>query len=243
MGQGEPLDNLDAVVDAVKVMTDPRSGKQTAGNGFHSSNQWSLSPNRVTVSTVGLVPQLRALVSRCDAQVALSLHAASEATRSGIVPATARHGVEEMRLCLEGLFPRRRQRRKEAGENGAAGDDNCDAVAPAGRGKRRHVLIEVTLLSGVNDSDDDARLLLDFLKNVEAKVNLIPWNPHPGSPFSPPTAERVGEFKRVIQEESGEDGGMVCTVRMPKGADEAMAACGQLGEVGRVPRAAARLLG
>ena len=99
-------------------------------------------------------------------------------------------------------------------------------------------MIEVTLLSGINDSDQDARLLLDFLENIEAKVNLIPWNPHPGSPFAPPGAERVEAFKGVVQRE----GRRVCTVRMAKGADQAMAACGQLGEVGRVPRAATRLL-
>jgi len=289
MGQGEPLDNLDAVVDSVRVMTDARAGKGGGGGSGGSggarrgaknddggetpstststssastsasttpSHQWSLSPNRVTVSTVGLVPQLRSLAARCDAQVALSLHAASEETRAGIVPATARHGTEEMRQALEELFPRRRR-----GRRGKQDEEDPSSPVVPGRGKRRHVLIEVTLLSGINDADDDARLLLAFLSKIEAKVNLIPWNPHPGSPFTPPSAERVEAFKRVIQEgieeeeeeEEEEEGKvgegrrkttrkMVCTVRMPKGADEAMAACGQLGEVGKVPRAAARLV-
>ena len=269
MGQGEPLDNLDAVVSSVRVMTDPRAGSsssESGGGGGGSGappassppRQWSLSPNRVTVSTVGLVPQLRSLVSRCDAQVALSLHAADEGTRRGIVPATARHGTEELRAALEELFPRRRRRKEEeeqeeeeSGGAACSSSSSSSLVSPSspssppGRGKRRHVLIEMTLLSGVNDSDADAKLLLEFLSRVEAKVNLIPWNPHPGSPFSPPSAARVEAFKKIVQE--GEDGKgtgekRVCTVRMARGADEAMAACGQLGEVGRVPRAAARLL-
>ena len=255
MGQGEPLDNLDAVVDSVRVMTDPRAGG--GGGGAARQQQWSLSPNRVTVSTVGLVPQLRSLVRRCDAQVALSLHAASEATRARIVPATSRHGVEEMRRALEELFPRRRRRGRGEDEGGGGEGGSGPsfqllaapgAAATPGRGKRRHVLIEMTLLSGINDSDGDAELLLDFLSGIEAKVNLIPWNPHPGSPFSPPAAERVEAFRRVVQEGGAAPGGRegrggrVCTVRMARGADEAMAACGQLGEVGRVPRAAARLL-
>lgn len=266
MGQGEPLDNLDAVVAAVRVMTDPRAGSMSmggnsggggrgasagGGDAFPLSSppprQWSLSPNRVTVSTVGLVPQLRSLAARCDVQVALSLHAASEGTRRGIVPATARHGTAELRQALEELFPRRRRRKGDGEEADASSSSAVTAttIASPGRGKRRHVLIEMTLLSGVNDSDDDARLLLEFLSEIEAKVNLIPWNPHPGSPFSPPSAARVEAFKQVVQQGDGSNGGekRVCTVRMARGADEAMAACGQLGEVGLVPRAArARLV-
>lgn len=264
MGQGEPLDNLDSVVDAVKVMTDPRAGSSSSSGestrfspptlsssspssssssattkqqrekqhkqkqkqkeqGHPRQEQWALSPNRVTVSTVGLVPRLRSLVERCDAQVALSLHSALEATRASIVPATARHGTAELKEALEELFPRRRER------GGGGG----------GRRKRRHCLIEVTLLSGVNDGEEDARALVSYLENVEAKINLIPFNAHENAAFSAPPPERVERFRRAVVDE----GGRVCTVRVARGADEAMAACGQLGEkVGIIPRAAERLL-
>ena len=213
MGQGEPLDNADAVLAAASILTDPQ--------GF------GLSPRRVTVSTVGAdAAALEAFVAASPAvSVAVSLHAATEATRSLIVPSSRRAGggLAPLVAALERLFPR---------------DAPSTAATPPPHWRHgRHVLVEYVLLAGVNDAGADARALVALLARVAAKVNLIPFNPHPGSPFAPPSRAAVAAFRDAVSA-----GGLVCTVRTPKGADAAMAACGQLGEAGAGPPAAARRL-
>ena len=98
-------------------------------------------------------------------------------------------------------------------------------------------MLEYVLLAGVNDSPSDAAALTSLIKHrVAAKVNLIPFNPHPGSPFATPDAATVAAFRDAVAA-----GGLVCTVRVAKGADAAMAACGQLGEASAGPPRAAQL--
>lgn len=93
----------------------------------------------------------------------------------------------------------------------------------------RHVLIEYILLAGVNDNDEDARRLLQLMRNIRCKVNLIVFNPHEGTRFDPSSPERVLAFRSVLIQ-----GGLVATVRDSRGDDQ-MAACGQLGGVGDAP--------
>lgn len=187
MGQGEPLHNLTNVLPSVEIICHPL--------GLHMSH------NKVTVSTVGLVPELRAFVAASNALIAVSLHSPKEDIRNWIVPINRRHSLGELVGLLEELFPKQSSMR-------------C---------KGRHVLIEYTMLNGINDGIEDAALLLDLLKNVKCKINLIVFNPHQGTTFQPSTPEAVHAFRGALIQ-----GGHVATVRDSRGDDE-MAACGQLG--------------
>ncbi len=181
MGMGEPLLNLPAVVRAVGTLIDPK------GVG--------LAPRRVTVSTAGLVPRIRELVERVPINLAVSLHAATDAVRDDLVPLNRRFPLETLFEALEAL-PRL---------------------------SRRHpVFFEYTLLAGVNDAPEDARRLLPWLRRVPSKLNLIPVNPHPGSPYRAPDEATVDAFMGVVSR-----GGIPITLRRSRGS-EIGAACGQL---------------
>lgn len=186
--QGEPLDNLEAVLPALHIAIEPL--------GLH------FSYNKITVSTVGLVPQMRRLAAESRAVMAVSLHAATDEVRDAIVPVNRRHSLKELVGVMEELFP-------------------INKAAPR---HGHHVLIEYTLLSGVNDRGEDARALLELLKNVRCKINLIVFNPHEGTRFAASTPEAVRKFRDVLIQ-----GGHVATVRESRG-DDKMAACGQLGD-------------
>jgi len=89
-------------------------------------------------------------------------------------------------------------------------------------GPRRFITFEYVLLDRVNDSDDDARRLVKWLRGLRAKVNLIPWNPYPGTPFRRPADERIARFQTILL------GARIPTyIRKSKG-QEILAACGQL---------------
>ena len=186
MGMGEPLDNLEAVVGSLDIVKNH--------SGLHFSH------NKVTVSTVGLVPEMRELLQRTNGSVALavSLHGATNEVRGSIVPVNGRYPVEELVGALEELFPI---------EEKAA----------------QHVLIEYTMMNGINDRVQDAEALLRVLEKVKCKINLIVFNPHEGTRYEASTGERVDAFRDVLIR-----GGRVVTVRASRGDDEA-AACGQLG--------------
>lgn len=187
MGMGEPMDNLDGVLPSLEVMLHPM--------GLH------FSYNKITVSTVGLVPAMRRFAASSRAALAVSLHAATDEVRDSIVPVNRRHSLEELIRVMEELFPKDK--------------------AAAGHG--RHVLVEYTMLAGVNDRPEDAYRLLELLKNVRCKINLIEFNPHEGTTFKASSQESVVAFKDVLIR-----GGHVATVRESRG-DDTMAACGQLG--------------
>lgn len=189
MGQGEPCDNLPAVLPSIDIITQPL--------GLH------LSSNKVTVSTVGLIPQMRELAAKTHAVMAVSLHAPSDEIRDAIVPVNRRYPLQELVSTMEELFPK----------------DKSDPRYG------NHVLVEYTMLSGVNDKEGEAVLLLDLLKNVRCKINLIVFNPHEGTQFKASTPEAVAKFRNVLIE-----GGHVATVRSSRG-DDTMAACGQLGNL------------
>lgn len=187
MGMGEPMDNLDAVLPSIDIMTQPM--------GLH------FSYNKVCVSTVGLVPQMKRFVDETKAVLAVSLHAATDEVRDSIVPVNKRYPLAELVGALEELCPK-------------------DKAAPR---HGYHVLIEYCMLSGVNDRLEDATALIQLLRNVRCKINLIVFNPHEGTPFEASTPEAVYAFRDVLIK-----GGHVATVRSSRG-DDKMAACGQLG--------------
>lgn len=180
MGMGEPLANYDAVLRAIRIMTDPE------GLAF--------SHRRITVSTAGLVPQIRKLGADSPVNLAISLHAADDELRSRLMPVNRAHSLDAlMRACRE--YP----------------------LAP-----RKRITFEYILLDGVNDDTAQAKKLVRLLSGVRAKVNLIPYNPHPGSPYRRPSEARVLAFQDVLTKAR-----LTATIRQSRGA-EIGAACGQL---------------
>ncbi len=186
MGMGEPLLNLAAVVRAIRVLLHPRA--------------FALAPRRITVSTAGVVPRIRALLEQVPVNLAVSLHATTDAVRDRLVPLNRRFPLA---VLLEEL-------RK------------LDALT-----RRRPVFFEYTLMAGVNDAPDDARRLVRLLRDVPAKLNVIPMNPHPDAIERPPPPEVCDRFLAEIAA-----GGLTVTLRRPRG-DDIAAACGQL--AGREP--------
>lgn len=185
---GEPMDCLHSVMPSIDIMTQPL--------GLH------LSANKITVSTVGLVTEMRRFCQETKAVLAVSLHATTDESRNKIIPTNRRHDLHELITALEELFPK-------------------DKAAPR---HGHHVLIEYTMLAGVNDSPEDAARLISLMKNVRCKINLIVFNPHEGTAFQPSSPEAVQVFRSVLIQ-----GGHVATVRASRGDDQ-MAACGQLGD-------------
>ncbi|MDE0340951.1 MAG: 23S rRNA (adenine(2503)-C(2))-methyltransferase RlmN [Nitrospinae bacterium] len=157
MGMGEPLDNFDATVKAVRILTHPQA------NGVGS--------RRLTVSTVGVVSRLKDFVSAVPGVgLAVSLHAADDATRGKLVPVNRKWNLEALL-------------------------DECRELP---MGERRRITFEYVMLRGVNDSEQDAKALSRLLKGLKCKVNLIPWNPFPGVAFERPGDGRVEEFRRIL---------------------------------------------
>ena len=184
MGMGEPLANLDAVVAAVHWLIDPEL--------------FGISPRRVTISTVGLVPQMDELAALdLPMNLAVSLHAPNDRIRAAIVPANKRWTVDEVLAASKRYVER----------------------------TKRRVTFEYVLLSGVNDAERDAIELAGRITKLgrtgDFHVNLIPVNPGPGG-FARPPVERMERFAEVLHER-----GIAATLRISKGQDIA-AGCGQL---------------
>jgi len=155
------------------------------------------SPRRITVSTVGLVTGIEKLGrENLKVNLAISLHAASDEVRSRLMPVNRAWNLEALMAAVR-RYP----------------------LAP-----RQRVFFEYVLLDGVNDGPDDAQRLARLLRNVRAKVNLIPFNDWPGSDFHRPPLARILAFQSILLE-----AGITTTVRWSKGEDIG-AACGQLKE-------------
>jgi 23S rRNA (adenine2503-C2)-methyltransferase len=156
---------------------------------------YGLSKRRVTVSTAGIVPAIDRLRQEVPVALAVSLHAPDDALRDRLVPLNRKYPLAAlMAACRRYL-------------------DN----AP-----RDFITFEYVLLDGINDSDAHARALLQLVREVPSKFNLIPFNPFADSGFRRPRAERVRRFQEILM-----DGGIVATVRKTRG-DDIDAACGQL---------------
>ena len=181
MGMGEPLANYRETVRALAVITD---------------NSWGIgiSPRRITLSTVGLVPQIYRLMNETNVNLAISLHAATDELRSRLMPVNRKYSLRQLIDCCRALpIPR-----------------------------RKRITFEYVLLRGVNDSPADAQKLIELLRGIRCKINLIPFNPHRGSEFGRPEIKDVDVFQQILYSH-----GLQVNVRRPRG-DDIAAACGQL---------------
>ncbi|MGM0481830.1 MAG: bifunctional tRNA (adenosine(37)-C2)-methyltransferase TrmG/ribosomal RNA large subunit methyltransferase RlmN [Pseudomonadota bacterium] len=157
---------------------------------------FGLSKRRVTVSTSGVVPALDKLGEQLDVMLAISLHAPDDELRNEIVPINKKYNIEEF------LASSRRYVEKS---------------------KAQHkVTVEYVMLDHVNDSTDQAHALAHTLKDTPSKINLIPFNPFPGSDYGRSSNSRIDRFAKVLMEH-----GLTVMVRKTRG-DDIDAACGQL---------------
>ena len=177
---------------------------------FLDDNGYGLSRRRVTVSTSGLVNQIDKLGAEVPVALAVSLHAPDDELRDKIMPVNKKHPLEElMAACRRYL-----------------------KVAP-----RDFITFEYLMLGGVNDQPKHARELIELVRTVPCKFNLITFNPFPDSNLKRPDRETVLAFAKILN-----DAGIVTTVRKTRG-DDIDAACGQLaGEVRDRTRRAERLI-
>jgi 23S rRNA (adenine2503-C2)-methyltransferase len=158
MGMGEPLHHYDQTARALRLLTHPEG--------------LNMSPRRITVSTVGLIPGIERLGRDFGGKIglAVSVHAPNDETRDRIIPMNRRYPVAELMRALR-AYP-----------------------LP----KRRRITIEYTLIDGVNDSTSHARELSQILRGIPSKINLIPMNPITASELRSPKAESVRQFQDVL---------------------------------------------
>jgi 23S rRNA (adenine2503-C2)-methyltransferase len=157
MGMGEPLHNYEATMKALRILADEH------GLG--------LSPRRITLSTVGVLPALERLATEpVMPNLAISLHATTEDQRDLLVPINRKYGLKEL-LDACRRFPVKR---------------------------RERITFEYVMLNGVNDTPEDAHRLVRLLHGIRGKVNLLPLNEAAGIPFERPSDDRVNRFARIL---------------------------------------------
>jgi len=154
----------------------------------------NISRRRITVSTSGLIPQIQRLGEVYPVNLAISLHSAIDDKRDTLVPINRKYPLAALRQCL-----------------------NAYSI-----GKQRHITLEYVLLDQANDQDDDLQALIDFVNPERERVNLIQFNPYPGSPYSGTSKQHMRKFAQSLISK-----GIRATVRRSRG-DDIMAACGQL---------------
>jgi len=159
MGMGEPLANYAQTVKALEIMTDSVWGM-------------GISPRRITLSTVGLVPQIHKLMDETSVNLAISLHAPTDELRGRLMPVNRKYSLAELMDCCRALpIPR-----------------------------RKRITFEYVLLGGVNDSLQCAHELCRLLSGIRCKVNVIPFNPHSGSNFQRPTDSNIEAFQQALRQ-------------------------------------------
>jgi 23S rRNA (adenine2503-C2)-methyltransferase len=158
-------------------------------------NAYGLSRRRVTVSTSGVVPMMDKLSTDCAVALAVSLHASNDSLRDELVPLNRKYPLAELLAACKRYL----------------------AFAP-----RDFITFEYCMLDGVNDTDSNARELLELVGDMHCKFNLIPFNPFPASGLRRSGATRIKAFSQILM-----DAGIVTTVRKTRG-DDIDAACGQL---------------
>ena len=167
----------------------------------------SLSRRRITLSTAGVAPLIPRAGAEMDVMLAISLHATTDEVRDRLVPLNRKYPIAEvLEACRN--YP--------------------------GLSNARRITFEYVMLKGINDSVADAKRLVGLLKGIPAKVNLIPFNPWPGSPYECSDWETIERFAEVVNR-----AGYASPVRSPRGRD-IMAACGQLKSASEKRRAGAR---
>jgi 23S rRNA (adenine2503-C2)-methyltransferase len=169
----------------------------------------SLGRRRITVSTSGVVPQIGPLGDAMGTMLAISLHAVRDDLRDELVPLNRKYPIAElMEACR--TYP--------------------------GLSNARRITFEYVMLKGVNDSDAEARDLVRLLKGIPAKINLIPFNPWPGTKYACSDWDRIERFSEIVFR-----AGYASPVRTPRGRD-ILAACGQLKSETEKLSARARLM-
>jgi len=180
MGMGEALDNLPAVENAIRILTDE--------SGFNFSRR------RITISTIGIIPRLAEVVETLGINLTISLHTADDRLRSDLMPMNQKYPLDQIIAACRSI-----------------------RFAP-----RQRLIVAITLLRGVNDHPDDARRLIDKIRGLPVKVNLIPFNSFAEAPFEEPTDLAVQAYAQPFYE-----AGYTITIRRRRGGDIA-AACGLL---------------
>ncbi|HRJ01729.1 MAG TPA: 23S rRNA (adenine(2503)-C(2))-methyltransferase RlmN, partial [Hyphomonas sp.] len=155
----------------------------------------AISRRRITVSTAGVAPKIPELGQRTGAMLAISLHATNDDLRNELVPLNRKYDLKTLFEAIR-AYP--------------------------GLGNTKRVTFEYVMLKGVNDTLAEARDLVRLLKGVPAKINLIPFNPWPGSPYECSDWETIEAFAEVVNR-----AGYASPIRTPRGRD-ILAACGQL---------------
>lgn len=163
---------------------------------------FGLSKRRVTLSTSGVVPKMYDLAKDIDVALAISLHAPNDELRNELVPINKKYPLKDLIKAAKSYMYDENPRHK------------------------KHITIEYVMLAGVNDSDEHAHQLVDLLKDLPSKINLIPFNPFPHAPYGRSSNNRIHAFSNILNQ-----AGFVCTIRQTRG-DDIDAACGQL--VGQV---------
>jgi 23S rRNA (adenine2503-C2)-methyltransferase len=158
MGMGEPLYNLPAVATALDIISD--------NEGI------AISRRRITVSTSGVVPELKALGETTGAMLAISLHATRDALRDQLVPINKRYPLADLMAAIR-AYP--------------------------GLSNARRVTFEYVMLKGVNDTPADAKALVKLIAGIPAKINLIPFNPWPGAPFECSERATIDAFASILK--------------------------------------------
>jgi len=185
MGAGEPFLNFEALMKAIRIMSEP--------SGLH------VVPNRVTISTAGVVPRIRELATIPDRpHLAVSLAAPTDELRNNLMPINKKWPLKELLSACKDF-------------------EKC--LKPGER-----FTFEYVMLNGVNDSDVHARQLANLLKRhqLRAKINLIPHNPADPLPYQPSSGSRIEAFREILESKD-----IHVFVRRPRGRD-ILAACGQL---------------
>jgi 23S rRNA (adenine2503-C2)-methyltransferase len=167
----------------------------------------AISRRRITVSTSGVVPELTPLGEQTQAMLAISLHATNDELRDKLVPLNKKYPIEELMAAIR-AFP--------------------------GLSNARRVTFEYVMLKGVNDSAAEAKALVKLLKGVPAKINLIPFNPWPGSEYQCSDWKTIEAFAAILNR-----AGYASPIRTPRGRD-ILAACGQLKSESEKMRASER---
>ena len=159
MGMGEPLHNYDNTMQALRMLADEHG--------------MAMSPRRITLSTVGVLPALERLATEpLMPNLAISLHSTTEDQRDELVPVNRKYGIRDL-LDACRRFPLKR---------------------------RDRITFEYVLLNEVNDTPEDARRLVKLLAGIKAKVNLLPLNEAAGIPYERPSDARVNRFAQIVAE-------------------------------------------
>jgi 23S rRNA (adenine2503-C2)-methyltransferase len=157
MGMGEPLANYETIIQALKIMTDADYGLK-------------LSEGKITISTCGLVPEMGELGFVTNANLAVSLNATDDKTRSMLMPINNRYPLKDL----------------------------LDACKTFKMRPRNKITFEYILIDGINDSEEDAKRLCKMLAPIKAKINLIPFNEHKGTTFKKPSKDRISKFLQIL---------------------------------------------